>query len=212
MSYPSRTTLPPHKPYYLTITDSYGESISLSDTFEHGDVLNMSVSAYTEAGEPLTVQFAGNFHQDDRQNSMNFLARLRGMMQISEQENQQLVLVVPHPQIEMRGRVTNLVGPTWAGTPAPGFYAYTFEFTKEPEARQPKIMRPLTDATRFEGKDYVTFTIPSADFTNVRDLAYNYYGERYSDGAKIKKILELNNMSLSDSRLSVGQVVKMPPA
>jgi len=207
----SRTDLPFFKPYTLSITDAYGESITLSEAETTGSTLGLAVNDYTPEGEPLVVQITGNFHRDNRQNAVEFLARLRGMVEISERENQLLLLIVPHPQVQMRGTVSTLNGPIWAGVPQPHFFSFNFQFTRANVQRQPKLMRPLTEVTTAEGKPYVNFTIPSADYTNVRELAYFYYGREYTDGAKIRKILELNDWSLSDSQSqSIGAVVKLP--
>lgn len=209
--YPSRNALEIYTPYTLIISDQYGESITLSRNEMAGDVLSLAVNAYSEVtGEISSVTLSGNFHNEQKQNAVNQLKRLQFMQQRSEQEHQTLLMIVPHPQIEIRGYIKNLQGPTWASDPHPLFYNYSFDFIATEVPRQPMAFSNPAEVILEEGKDYILVTIPSG-MEKLRDLAYNFYGKSFRDGSKIRKIIELNNLTIAEANaLVAGSVLKMP--
>src|SRR5687768_10663990 len=154
--YPAVDPLPIFDPLTLSISDQYGESIVLSKSEETGDVLQLTVKNYVK-GLPTVLTLAGNFHTNRKQNAINTLARLSNMVALSQQDHQSLLLICPQPQIQMRGRLTNLSGPDWASTPSPRFYTYSFDFTKDTEDRQPLVFREPGEVISVEGNNYVNF-------------------------------------------------------
>lgn len=205
---PSRDPLEIYTPYTLSITDHYGETITLSRSSTSGDVLNLSIGGYDDRGRPTSVELTGNFHKNTKQNAINFLARLRGLKRISDREDQQSVLIVPHPQIEMRGRVTALDGPNWQSTPHPIFFNFSFTFSRDAQIYMPMHFKDPSEVLTAEGEDYVWYTIPTG-VTTLRDLAYTYFGETFRDGGRIRKIIMLNSLKL-DSAITPGAQIKMP--
>lgn len=216
MQYDATDPLEIFKPYEFTIEDSYGGEITLArdnDSIQAGVAygLVIAVESYDEDGEINSASVSGTFFGDRKQNLMNFMTRLKGMKRVSDQNKQLLIFVSAHPQVAMRGYVSELDGPSVS--PAnPLMYQFSFRFSRDPEPYQPKVYKPLIQIlSTGEGKHYTEIVVTSSDFTTPAALAMAYYGTTYIDHKKIQQILSLNNWTVDDERaFTIGDVVKMP--
>lgn len=206
---PSLTTTSPMRPYTTQISDIYGQTIVLSQHAVAGDINQIEVASRDEDGNVLSAKVSGTFYEDQKENFSQTLARLSGMKQKSEQENEALLLVSGYPMFQIRGFIQNLGGPKVNASDL--LYGWSFDFVKDTLARQPVAFSGPEGVLQEEGVPYVSFTIPNASLTNLREIAYLFYGERYTDGRKISKIVELNNLTFPQMRaLTIGSVVKVP--
>lgn len=205
---PERTTIEFYEPMTGQITDSYGETIVLSRIPDKGDILSVSVERTSQGGY-ARVTLAGNFHTEDRQNLLNFLERLAGMQERSELETQECTLLLPHPQMFVRGYVRNLES-NHKSTPAPLFFNFSFDFEVSQRPRQPVAMGNPGEAIAQEGRPYVTLTVP-AGITDLRDLLLAYFGKRYTDVRRIREVIRYNRFRPSQvDGLLAGQEVLVP--
>lgn len=211
--FPSRSNIKSYEPFRFTITDDFGETLLLSRSNPHkGEVLQLEVEV-NDAGLVERVTASGFFHDDERQNRINDLQRLRGMQTVSEQLRQELLFLCPHPEISFRGYMTSLKAPGW-NSQTPGFFEFAFDITRSPRPRQTDHFRSSREIlpSQFQAeRPYVLVTVP-ADFTTLRDLMYEYRGRRLVDGRAIREAIRLNLMDPDHAEnLIPGEELKLPP-
>lgn len=208
---PSRVAQIPFRPHTIQIEDVYGEIIVLAQRATVGDIGAIEVSEYDVDGRKTGIKIVGKFHNDWKENMVDSLARLAGMKKKSEQENESLLFIAGYPMLQLRGFVKNLVGPSVETSTHGILYSWSFDFIRQQEERQPIAFNGPSGVVAAEGKPYTLLTIPNAALTDLKELAYVYYGKRYTDGRLIAKIIRLNNLTFPQTRaLTPGSVLKMP--
>lgn len=194
-------------PTTTELTDDYGRVLTLARNLEAGNVLKLTAE-YNDDGEEEVVSLSGNFHGPNRQNSVNLLQQWRGSKERSQQENQQLLFICPHPAISFRCYLRNLKI-DW-DPKLPLFFSFSFDLTRSPLIRQPDLMLPFQLLERFEGKDYLVVEV-KAGYTSLRAFAQAYYNRNFIDSSEITEIIRLNELAPEDTRnIVVGQLLKMP--
>jgi len=207
MSLPSKQPIPFYSPYTFTLEDDYGESLVFSRAPNLGNTLSLSYDI--DQGGPNNIKVTGNFHDASRQSSLNNLTRLRAMRLRSEQEQEEILFICPHPKIFVRGHITSLDS-AWSTSPSPLFFSFNLDFVRSRIRHQPIAWGQIGPTIPAEGEEYFITVIP-AGVTTLRDFALQFWDNRFDDGAKIRKMIELNKWSPADIRLLVpGSQVKVP--